>query len=376
MPKLALSDAKLRSLSPPEKGQRDFWDTALKGFGVRVSQGGSKTFILNIDNSRRSLGRYGVISLAEARDAAKRVLAERTLGHVRPQQITFPQARDTFLAEKTATRRPKTVAGLRRFLTLYYPYQGSLSAVNHTEVERRMGKITAPSEKNHAIAASKVFFNWCVKKRYLTDNPCSGLSLTTRASRKRILTEAELKAVWIACSDETNELPAHFRLIVKLLMCTGQRRGEISALCTAYYSHTEQTVRLPGELTKNHREHTFPIGTLAAAMLHPLVASASERHATLLFTARKRTTPFNGWSKAKRQLDELSGVTGWTLHDLRRTFKTTLSRLKVPPYISERLLNHVSARGDLEDTYDLWTYLPDMRDAVEKWEAHLATVLA
>ena len=64
----------------------------------------------------------------------------------------------------------------------------------------------------------------------------------------------------------------------------------------------------------------------------------------------------------------------WTLHDLRRTFRTNLGRLKVRPDIAERLVNHVSARTEMEETYDLYTYLPEMREAMEKWEHFLQCV--
>jgi integrase len=59
------------------------------------------------------------------------------------------------------------------------------------------------------------------------------------------------------------------------------------------------------------------------------------------------------------------------LHDLRRTFRTTLGRLKVRPDIAERLVNHISARTDMEETYDLHLYLEEMREAIEKWEGFL-----
>jgi len=77
------------------------------------------------------------------------------------------------------------------------------------------------------------------------------------------------------------------------------------------------------------------------------------------------------WGKTKATLDELCGVTAWTLHDIRRIFRTNLGRLGVVPHIAERVVNHVSARSDMERTYDLHRYLPEMRDAIEKWEAHL-----
>jgi integrase len=66
-----------------------------------------------------------------------------------------------------------------------------------------------------------------------------------------------------------------------------------------------------------------------------------------------RLHPFSGWSKCKAELDKLARIAAWTLHDLRRTFRTTLGRLKVRPDIAERLVNHISARTEMEETYDL-----------------------
>jgi integrase len=79
-------------------------------------------------------------------------------------------------------------------------------------------------------------------------------------------------------------------------------------------------------------------------------------------------------AKEKRALDKLALVAPWTLHDLRRTFRTNLGRLKVRPDIAERIVNHITARTDMEETYDLYTYLPEMRETMEKWEAFVQTV--
>lgn len=369
MPKTALNDARLRSLPLPEKGQKDFWDATLKGFGVRVSQGGTKTFVLNIDNSRRTIGRYGVISLAEARDEAKRILAERTLGRVRPQAMTYQQARDEFLQEKKETRRASTYKSLKRLLIVHFPFKGKLTEFNHSEVLRKVNAIKAPSEKNHAIAAAKVFFTWCVKRRYITDNPTTGLSLVSRPSRARVLSDDEVKSVWEASNDL--DLPAPFRTIVKLLICTGQRRGEITGMRPEYLSQTECSITFPGVLTKNHREHTFPLGQLAISLLQ------NSEETGLLFPARGRAAkPFNGWSKSKVLLDEISGVADWTLHDLRRTFATRLAEMGTPIHVVEKLLNHVSGTtGGLVGVYQRHQYWPEQVAAVTAWDARLQQLL-
>jgi hypothetical protein len=89
MAKIAFTDTGLRSIAPPQKGQRAVWDKSLPGFGLRISQGGSKTFVVNRNNILLTIGRFGVLTLSEARTEAKRLMAEFTLGKVRPQSITY-----------------------------------------------------------------------------------------------------------------------------------------------------------------------------------------------------------------------------------------------------------------------------------------------
>jgi integrase len=367
MPKIAFSDTKLRSLPIPQTGQVDYWCNKLAGFGVRVSQGGSKTFVLNIHNSRRAIGRYPLISLSKARTEAKRLLAERTLGKVRPQSITYQQAVQVFLEEKSTRRRARTVADHKRHLTLL-PFKCQLTDISHDDLSRKLEKLP-PSEFNHRLSCAKTFFIWAQKKRYIIDNPVIGLSPHSRPSRARVLSDDELKKVWDTCSDKANELPQYFRIIVKLLILTGQRRGEIAALKSEYFSN--DTCTLPASLTKNGREHSFPVGRTAFATIPVSVPNG------LLFAAKgKSSTPFNGWSKSKAALDEISGVENWTLHDLRRTFATNLAKLGTSIHVIEKLLNHVSGTiSGVAAVYNRSQYMPEMREAVDKWEAKLTTLL-
>ena len=100
------------------------------------------------------------------------------------------------------------------------------------------------------------------------------------------------------------------------------------------------------------------------------------RQSGILFPARgKASTPFNGWSKSKKALDKLCSIPHWTLHDLRRTFRTNLGRLGVAPHIAERLVNHISARSEMEIVYDQYKYLPEMRQAMETYEDWLRGIL-
>ena len=203
MAKMSFSDVGLRSLSPPPKGQISYWDDKLPSFGFRVSQGGTKTFVLNRKNSLITIGRFPTISLSQARTEAKRLLAEFTLGKVRPQSITYTEAVKLFLEEKTKARRGSTVSaykGLLNSITL----TGQLTEITHEEVQRKLAKFKTEGAYNHHLVALTVFFNWCRKRRYITDNPTLGLSTHRRPARARILSDDELKLIWRAC-DERGE---------------------------------------------------------------------------------------------------------------------------------------------------------------------------
>lgn len=325
MPKIALHDTSLRSLPVPPKGQLDYWDSKFPSFGVRVSQGGTKTFILKTQNARRTIGRFGIITLSDARTEARRLLAERTLGRFRPQAITFAAAFEAFLAEKEKSRRARTIKDYKRLINLHFPFKGQLAAIKHPDIERRLVRIKSRSEHNHALQNAKTFFTWAQKRRYITDNPTIGFSPHKLPNRARVLTDAELAKIWKATAE-----PTIHNTIVRLLILTGQRKGEIAALRPESYSHNQQTICIPSEVTKNGREHTFPVGSITSSLLRSaskafsgITDTATEKNSSsrLFFPARgKDTKPFNGWSKSKAALDNASGVTGWRLHDIRRTF--------------------------------------------------------
>ncbi|MGX1412828.1 tyrosine-type recombinase/integrase [Bradyrhizobium elkanii] len=366
MPQTKLSDVGLRSLPLPEKGTIDYWDLTLPSFACRVSQGGAKTFILKTYNSRRAIGRWPLVSLADARREAKRLLAEKTLGRIRPQSITVAKARELFLKEKEKARRARTVQDLKDRLDRHFDIPGQLGKVTHNQIVRRLDPIKTPQEFNAALRVGRTFFSWCTNRRYITENPTTGIERRSVSSRSRVLSDEELKSIWIACSETHKDMPEDYRIIVKLLILVGQRKTETAAIQRIFVSHNQRTLCLPDTLTKNKREHLVPLGRLALALLNPLLTRES-----ILFPARGKSTLFNGWSKSKKALDLVSGITNWTLHDLRRTFRTIHARMGTPPHIAERLVNHISARSDVEDIYDRHTYLPEMALAMENYEHYL-----
>lgn len=252
MAKAALSDLFLRNLDPPARGQRAIWDDKLPSFGVRISQGGAKTFVLNHRNTLITIGRYPLTTLSEARTEAKRLLAEFTLGRIRPQSITYQEAVKLFIEDKKRSRRPTTYNAYE-WLLARIGLQGQLSHIVPADMTHALKAIKSPSTYNHALVAARIFFNWCIKRRYIEHNPTTGLSPHSTMPRTRVLSDHEIKSIWQACeqrsavgespvrlisrdeAEDRRTLPASFCTIVKLLILTGQRRNEIASLKAEYH---------------------------------------------------------------------------------------------------------------------------------------------
>ena len=157
--------------------------------------------------------------------------------------------------------------------------------------------------------------------------------------------------------------------IVLLLILTGQRRNEVSGMKWSELDADAGFWSMAAERTKNGHAHQIPLLPMAAEIL----AGLPRQNPTFLFPARGNSdVSFSGFSKLKSRLDDASGVDNWTLHDLRRTTATGLASLGIALHVVEKLLNHVSGSfGGVAGIYNRFQYVPEMRDALTKWEAHL-----
>jgi integrase len=366
----------LRAAKPPERGTTTLWDGAQKHFGVRISQGGAKSFIILMGSGRRqSIGRFPTISLASARTRAKELLAEQTLGKTRPRAVAFDDAVTDFLAACEKKNRTRTVRDYTRLLHRHFAFgRKNLAEITRHDISQKLEKIKGiPSEQNHAIVAAKIFFKWAVRNGYVDQSPCESFSPIKRLPRERVLSDDELQAVFTTALEGSST----FAHIVALLVLTGQRRSEIAAIKWEWINEAERTITLPATLTKNKRTHTFPYGPMVAEILERI-----PHQGEYLFPAArdqvkgKPATVFNGWGKPKAVFDDLCNVSGWQLHDLRRTFASKLAALGISLPTIEKLLNHVSGSfGGIVSVYQRHNWLPEMRNAIEVWEQWLAAAL-
>jgi integrase len=362
-----LSDMTVKTTPIPASGRTTLWDDG-SPLGVRITSNGAKTFIVMIGSGRRhTIGRYGDITLAEARAAAQRIKAEKTLGRVFPESVTLASARELYLSHIDV--RPNTRE--------YYVHHlgklkaGNLADITIGDINRILDLLPSPS-RTQALASFRPFFKWCNKRNYLTRSPCELLTAKGSPARDRVLTDAEIKAIWNVTGDGKI-----FSDIVRLLLLTGQRRGEIAQLQTSWINETN--IIFPKEAVKNNREHRFPIGAFCAAQLAEMRKKHQHASGYIFFAKTDIGGPFNGWMKSKLALDKKLGpdFAPWTLHDCRRTFATNMAKLGVRLEVTERLLNHVSGSlGGIVGVYQKYDFQSEMFDTIALWEAKLSQIVS
>jgi integrase len=273
---------------------------------------------------------------------------------------------ERFLDDSKARNKERTYTDYRRLLTRHFAFTKDICKLSRRDVMSVIeGLAQTPSEQQHAFVAIRVMMNWCVKRGLVNSSPVPPLSFTTPA-RSHILSDIDLAAVWC----RANEIGYPFGSIVKLLLLTGQRRGEIAALRRSWID--DDLVVFPTGFTKNNREHRLPLSPMAQEVLSRLPDTGD-----LFFPARgSENRAFNGWGKTKKRFDKTLQVAPYTLHDLRRTFSSNLARLGTPIHVTEKLLNHISGTvSGVAAVYNRYSYLDEMRRAVACHDDHLAKLI-
>ena len=348
---------------------------------------------------RLTLGRYPDTKLMDARSLAQDALAkvkrgEDPQGDVPPRSAMFSAVVDEFVEAHCAQHnRASTAYETERLLRAeFIPLwnQHAFAQVRKADVLSALDAIVkrgTPSAANHAFAAVRKLFNWGVERGYIELSPCMGIARPAKhKSRERVLDAEELLILWRASED----VGYPFGSVFQLLALTAQRRGEVAGMRWNDLNLEEATWTIPAELTKNHRQHVVPLNEEALR----IIKTVPRIHDEWVFPARGDAGAFAGFSKAKRRMDKIANRklveaaakagTGrddaeeleWTLHDLRRTAATGMAKLGVALHVVERVLNHVSGQfKGVAGVYNRFQYLPEMRDALKKWEKHLQLVV-
>lgn len=387
---MKLTQAKITDLECPA-GKKDIlvFDDEQAGLGVRVSAGGTKSFLVQYrhagEKRRLPLGSCAAISLKAARQAAQAIMGDVAKGcdpaaerkeaarsakeKAEHDALTLGVLIDLWKERHLAGLRPGYAAEATRALRFAFRKHltSPAGALTSKIVKATLGAITDNGKKATARltgAYGRAAYGWAIGRDLLAENPFAGVSLGAVASRDRVLSDDELRAIWRATGG-----PGAYDGIVRLLILTGQRREEVAAMTWDEAAPDLSTWTIPASRAKNGVAHIVPLSPQASAVLH-----GAPRLADLVF--RGRAGVFNGFSKAKTNLDDESGVTGWRLHDLRRTLATGLQRLGVRLEVTEATLGHVSgSRAGIVGVYQRHHWADEKRAALNAWGAHVAAIV-
>lgn len=352
--------------------RKEFCDPYLKGFGLRVSKMGAKTFYVRIRYrgkiQRHTIGTYPSYSLSEAREKAAEVIeqAEKgTLHSVAVQKLTIKEAYDRFIALYAKVHNKDWAMSDSRLKKFMAEYGGmDLADLERRDIIAHLDSLMAagtPTQANRAHAALSKFLNWCVERCYIEHSPCYGVKKPAKENpRDRVLSEDEILKIYNAC----NSFGYPFGPLFQILLLTGQRRGEVSGMRWSELDLPNKTWSLPKERAKNGKAHIVPLSPYVIEILESLPRFL---HSDLVFTTNGKT-PVSGHGKYKYRLDDALGVSDWVFHDFRRTAASGMARLEIPPYVVEKVLNHVSGTfAGVLGVYNQYGYDREKREALNKW---------
>ena len=326
------------------------------------------------------------VSLKEARDVARQWLE---LAHQGKDPLEKAQAALTFGVVMEAFIR-RHVRGLRKgkdmereIRTELMPRFASrpLAEITRRDVAKMVGEIRdrgAVFQAHHILGHIRTFFNWAIAQEEfgIEVSPCDRMQplrlIGPKRHRTRVLGDDELRAVWKA----TERMGYPMGSVWQLLMLTGGRRDEVAGALWPEFDLDAKLWAIPPRRFKTERVHIVPLSDDAMALLEQLPRWGAGNH---LFSTTDGAKAVNGFSKAKRRLDELATefldhpIEPWVTHDLRRTVRTRLSQLKVPYEIAELVIGH--ARQGLHAIYDQHEAIDERREALKAWARKLRLII-
>ena len=385
-------------------GDTFIWDTDLRGFGLRITPRGVKSYVLQyrlkgLPARRTTLGGHGN---PWTTDTARKE-AERMIIRVR-------QGVDPVEEDRRARREAETLAFdayADSFVELYLKenwkdswksgqgvlnnvkpsFRGrSLPSIKRNDVAALLDQYAdRPGMKKLTHSVLRKLFNWAADRGDIEISPIISMKAPRAvAARRRVLTHEELVCAWLASAD----MGDIWRPLIRLLIVTLQRRDEVASLDWSELDLDNAMWELPAERAKNDETHRVPLSGLALDELRSLTPKARG----LVFTSTG-TTSVSGFSDAKEKLDarmltimrERADERGedseielvpWRFHDLRRTGTTNLQALGVPVEVTEAVLNHISGtRGGVAGVYNRFRYDPEKRRALDTWSTHLGRLV-
>ncbi len=375
------------AIKPPATGQVDYFDEKLPGFGLRVSYGGRKAWILlyrhNGAKRRLTIGPYPAISLANARDRAKALLRDVAMGKdpaaekaaYRESETVADLARE-YLAKHAKVKKRSWRHDARTLRNDVQPAIGNLKAkdVRRRDIIRILDKVKerSPIMANRTLEIVRKMFAWGISQDFIEINPCQGIARPSKENRReRVITSDEIRRFWAAAALEESKAG----LALQLLLITAQREGEVLKM---RWQDIEQGREwwwtIPGEIAKNGLSHRVPLSKPAVNLLKEIRRRTSDP--TYVFPRRGGGAPATASlvRKPMKRIRVEAALVDVVPHDLRRSAASYMTGMGIPRLTVAKILNHSEA--GVTAVYDRHSYDPEKRRALDAWGARLEEILS
>jgi integrase len=391
-----LNDKVVRDLAEPTSGNRIVYDAEVRGFGARITAGGSRSFILNYRingrERRHTIGQFPTWSVRSAREEAAKLkrdidrghdpLAEREKARTAP---TVAELAERYLAEHAERKKkPRSFEEDRRNLRLHVaPKIGSLpvSAVTQDDIARlHHGMSASPVGANRVLALLSKMFGlaetWGLRPQ--NTNPCRGIDRFPERSRERLVTAEELARL----GDALSAYRGHWAgpAAIRLLALTGARKSEVLTLRWSFIDFNRGVADLPDSKSGSK---TITLGAPALAVLAEL--PRVEGNPYVLPAARPRriggnssgipvaaTGHFVQLQTVWESVCRAAGLSDLRMHDLRHGFASVGAMGGDSLFIIGKLLGHADSKTSERYAH----FSPDpLRDAADRISRKVAAAL-
>ncbi|MCC2664544.1 MAG: hypothetical protein K0S35_2466 [Geminicoccaceae bacterium] len=376
---------------PPDQAEAVWHDAVIPGLKLRVTRSGAKSYTLRYrvggrgSTQRRITLDAGKIPLGQARQEIQRQLGDIATGRdpagerrerVRRDHARLAPALDAYeadLARRAVVAYRDRMSLLRR--EMLAPLGNvELGTITRNAVVKLINAIEQggrPGAAQNLRKSVSVFLGWAVDVGLIHASPLAGWrrQRRTRAERLapagRALADAELAAFWNAA----DAAPWPFDGYLKVLLLCGQRRTETAAMRWADIDLEASTWTIPAAVSKSGRAHQVPL----PPVVMEIICATGRTTSPLVFPGRGGGV-MSGWEKRLRPVRAAAGLAHWTMHDLRRTFRTGLSALGIEYAVRELMLNHVVG-DDLDQRYDRDPRWDRRVDAAQRWADHVMRII-
>jgi len=387
-----LSDAKVKGAEPPAKGRRLIFDEhrdAPRGFGLRVTARGARSFVLRYQAEGRdrvlTIGAYPTWTLAAARrqageyrrriDSGEDILQKRRDERA---ESTVADAVARFLRTKQGLRSYKDIEATLNNHLLPRIGEAKIASVRKHQIIEAVEDVSANHGRTAALLLTycKQLWSWAEDRGLVQVDVAAGIkpgkvSANMRPrSRDRVLSEAEIKALWTRTAAPEG-MSADTLRALHLILATGQRPGEVASM--RFDEIKGRTWTIPAAKRKVDAAHSVPLTDSALSIIEQARHQARKGQAYVFEPKPGRPLTAEAIAKAVFRSAGSLGMEGrWTPHDLRRTMRTGLAAERIPEHVAELTIGHT--KKGLQATYDLHRYDAEKGEALGAWERRLLRI--